>query len=755
MTPQLPPPHTIQAQCPPSLNQSQQHQQQQVFSFSAAPTTNTFDWLQSQPETNDPPLFAQSLDELATLPQNVLADGSSQQQSSFPPTNGSITHSFVPVQSHNHHQLSHHQQHQFQLQTQSHNLPSQQHDPHDQNIQQNQLQQLLKGPRAIMAPVSTSFPPPISSNTRNPAQLLTTTDTFAFPSVNDISTSQPTPQHPPTYQPIHQHQSASMPTSNNAPIATLPPCPGTQQLVGLLSSSNGAPLLPPPPQAHIDNRPEPLHIPDRQDVMLNRQPQFSQSFQTPDHQKSPMSMLESSMDLSKPINALGPQCFAGFYLVALTRTLVKNRTLPLQVRRAFMAPQLHFRFTVRDPKWRNVVTVHIPYKCLSDAGEWLRCRLGVVDEPYTFKQIKDPLQKLVTDAWADGNWQPLINVLGDDFADVPVMDVDDALECVSGRPQGTPHQFFRQVNCHKGAPDIRRDVDGAISAENELRIVLEHLGLPQDGSNIPVTQFRNDVYPLWRQRCPYIREHDFPDCCQFYDGGYFKKIMYHKHLYNVSSCNSSYHVKDIFEGLQEVRKVWNNPTGMCVREAKCAAGLRYNVDKSFQSSIRSYSKARYLHLAPRMMRELEGVKRRLFDRVRYLVNTKLEKYPHCRDLLREIEIKSESLTHRQLPDSLYDKNVDFEITGQMPGARKRKRHERDAAGMPSTPREQKRIHAHLSLQRKKAMHRRYGQYIQILREDCQKQKNFLESVKQHGEDCSCHVVHSTNRYPTSANTPVA
>ena len=479
-----------------------------------------------------------------------------------------------------------------------------------------------------------------------------------------------------------------------------------------------------------------------------------------------LALLANTADLSKPINALGPLCFSGFYLVSLTRTIVRNKTVPRNVRQAFMAPQLHHNFTIRDKrdhKWRHIPTVQIPYDALSAAGDWLRRRLGVTDEAYTFKHIKDALQKAVTDAWSAACWEPLVRILHVNFPSVTQQHLDQVLESesISGRAKGTPKQFFKQINCHKGAADIRRDVDGAISARESLRWVLTHLGLNLSGCNISITKFRDEVFPLWKHQCPYVQEHNIPNCCQFYDGGYFKKIMIHKHLYNVNGCSSSYHVKDLFEGLDEVIKVWSNPTGMCVREAKCAAGLRYNVDKSFQSGIRSYSKSKFLEAAPHTANEFLELERQLHDRVQKLLKIKLKKHFKCRKALREIEMNSDTLSQRQLPDILRPNVMDVVVpqSPSSPTLRKRKRHERDALLSPSTPREQKRKHAHLSLKRKEAAEQRVRQYLELLREDCQKQQGLLDSVRRHGDDCNCQDVHhgevSTNKYLTSNNVPVA
>lgn len=470
------------------------------------------------------------------------------------------------------------------------------------------------------------------------------------------------------------------------------------------------------------------------------------------------------LDLDKPINALGPMCFAGFYLVSLTRTIVRNKTVPMPVRRAFMAPQLAFEFTVKDPrdsKWRHVPTVQIPYEGLYGAGEWLRAKL-VLPEGCAFKNVKDALQKAVTEAWAEGQWHLLVDTLSGGFEVASATDLDAALACdaVSGRAKGTPIDYFRQINCHKGAPDIRRDVDGAISAREVLRWVLAHLRLNAAGCNISVATFRDDVFPLWKTHCPYVREHQGEQCCQFYDGGYFKKIMIHKHLYNVDCCSSSYHVKDLFEGLDEVIKVWSNPTGMCVREAKCAAGLRYNVDKSFQSGIRSYSKAKFLEAAPHTARDLLELERQLHSRVQEMLNIKQKRHPKCRKALRAIEIRSDCFSQRQLPDVLRPEPFALP-SGHAPSspARKRKRQDRDVVLSPSTPREQKRKHAHLSLKRKEAAEKRVKQYLELLREDCQKMQNFLDAVNRHGEDCNCLEPNPNEtaapRWLTSANVPVA
>lgn len=454
--------------------------------------------------------------------------------------------------------------------------------------------------------------------------------------------------------------------------------------------------------------------------------------------------------------------------MSLTRTIVRNRTVPLEVRKAFMAPQLHFSFTVRDNrdvKWRNIPTVQIPYDSLSAAGDWLRLKLNVHQEQYTFKHIKDALQKAVTDAWADSAWGLLVDTLREEFDDVSKDDLEDALHCssISGRASGTPPQYFNQVNCHKGAPDIRRDVDGAISARESLKWVLSHLGLNANGCNISIAKFRDEVFPLWKHHCQYVREHEVGNCCHFYSGGYFKKIMIHKHLYNVNGCTSSYHVKDLFEGLDEVIKVWSNPTGMCVREAKCAAGLRYNVDKSFQSGIRSYSKAKFLEAAPHTAQEFVELERELHSRVQGMIKMKTKKYSKCRRALRLLEVKSNSVAQRQVPDVLRAGTPELPGTpcsAESPGSRKRKRQERDDMFLPSTPREQKRKHAHLSLKRKEVAEQQVKQYLELVRGDCQKQQGILDSAKRHGEECSCHEeptteLTPTGRYPTSANTPVA
>lgn len=476
------------------------------------------------------------------------------------------------------------------------------------------------------------------------------------------------------------------------------------------------------------------------------------------------SLMSSSGDLSKPINALGPLCFSGFYLVSLTRTIVRNKTVPYMVRSAFMAPQLHFRFTVRDKrdhKWRHVPTVQIPYNVLCTAGDWLRQQLGVGEDVCTFKQIKDGLQKAVTDAWSQGCWEKLVAVLSSDFPTVNRHNLDDVLECesISGRGRGTPTDFFKQINCHKGAGDIRRDVDGAISARESLRWVLGQLGVNLSGCNISITKFREEVFPMWKQHCAYVALHSAPNCCQFYDGGYFKKIMIHKHLYNVSGCSSSYHVKDLFEGLDEVIKVWSNPTGMCVREAKCAAGLRYNVDKSFQSGIRSYSKSKFLEAAPRTAKRFEEMEEALLKETRRVLGMKQNKYYKCRKALADIEevVKNKRWTvgQRGLGELMRTQVVDVSPGGGM--SRKRKRVEREGILYPATPREQKRKHAHLSLKRKEANEQRVKQYLEGLREECRRLEEVLEGVKRHGEDCGCNEgeMGVGERFPTSANVPVA
>lgn len=476
-------------------------------------------------------------------------------------------------------------------------------------------------------------------------------------------------------------------------------------------------------------------------------------------------------DITKPINALGPLCFAGFYLVTLTRTLVRNRMVPHAVRAVFLAPQLHFGFTMRDRrdgKWRHVHTVQIPYDGLTAAGNWLRLKLAITHPQYTFKHIKDALQKAVADAWADGAWGRLVDTLAHQFDRISEDDINDALDsdAVSSRASGTPAAFFALVNCHKGAPDIRRDVDGAISARESLKTVLAHLGLNEFDCNISIARFRDEVFPLWKRHCAYVREHETVDCCRFYNGGYFKKIMIHKHLYNINGCTSSYHVKDLFEGLEEVIKVWSNPTGMCVREAKCAAGLRYNVDKSFQSGIRSYSKAKFLEAAPHTANEFAGLERQLHESLQHLVQFKMKKFPKCRRALRRLCASSEAVTPRPPPDVLRPDTPESPGTPCSPcspGARKRKRQERDLMVLPSTPREQKRQHAHLSLKRKEAAEQQVRQYLELLRADCQKQQCLLESVKLHGEDCACgeasypSEIDMSSRYPTPTctNPPVA
>lgn len=490
-----------------------------------------------------------------------------------------------------------------------------------------------------------------------------------------------------------------------------------------------------------------------------------------------------SGDLSKPINALGALCFAGFYLVTLTRTLVRNRTVPHAVRRTFMAPQLHFGFTIRDRrdgKWRHIHTVQIPYGALTEAGEWLRARLEIDADSVTFKGVKDALQKAVASAWTDGTWGKLVDRLATNFGPSVESQVNAALDCdaVASRTSGTPRQFFNQLNCHKNSPDIRRDVDGAISAREALKFTLTQLGLNPSGNNIPIGKFRDEVFPLWEYHCSYVREHGYPNCCSFYGGGYFKKIMIHKHLYNMDGCTSSYHVKDLFEGLDEVVKAWNNPTGMCVREAKCAAGLRYNVDKSFQSGIRSYAKAKFLEAAPHTAKEFLSLEREIHLRVLRVIETKMKTLPACARALRDIEAKSEMSEQRMPPDVLLSSGVTHisvnasaeneravyspgtlsTVQGLWPNLRKRRRHDLDQdrdsevdrvlereqenerelmLGTMATPREQKRKHAHLSLKRKEAAEIQVRNYLETLRGDCQRQQELLDRARRHGESCHC------------------
>lgn len=504
-----------------------------------------------------------------------------------------------------------------------------------------------------------------------------------------------------------------------------------------------------------------------------------------------------SGDLSKPINTLGPLCFAGFYLVTLTRTLVRNRTVPHDVRKTFMAPQLHFGFTVRDKrdgKWRHVHTVQIPYDSLIAAGEWLRTRLEIDAERVSFKEIKDVLQKAVASAWVDGTWGKLVDRLNTDFGPTVHAQVNAALDCdaIANRTSGTPRQFFNQLNCHKGASDIRKDVDGAISARETLKWTLSQLGYNPSGSNIPIGKFRDDIYPLWQHRCSYVREHGYLNCCTFYSGGYFKKIMIHKHLYNIEGCSSSFHVKDLFEGLDEVIKAWTNPTGMCVREAKCAAGLRYNVDKSFQSGIRSYAKAKFLEAAPHTAREFVTLEQELHRRVFRITRMKMSTFPNCIHALRDIETKSKSMGKHLPPDVLlssglnlvpldtgvrgnqstgYIKSVELNLDSPS-STRKRQRREQEhqrefeietererelMLGVMSTPREQKRKHAHLSLKRKEAAEFQVRNYLEVLRGDCQRQQELLDSAICHGEDCCCSEKTSNDiesRFLSSKHSPV-
>lgn len=492
---------------------------------------------------------------------------------------------------------------------------------------------------------------------------------------------------------------------------------------------------------------------------------------------------QSSNEGMKPINTLGSTCFAGFYLVTLTRTLIRNHTVPLAVRRAFLAPQINFGFTIRDQrdgKYRHVHTVQIPYDALNTAGEWLRVRLGISTKACTFKQIKDTLQRCLTNAWGNDNWTPLVHRFQADFGDEFNASIDDALrsEAVVGRGFGTPRQFFHLLNCHKGALDIRRDVDGAISARESLKWVLSELGLNVTGNDVPVAQFRDDIFPLWKHHCAYVREHSVANCCSFYCGGYFKKIMTHRHLYDVDGCLSAYHVKDLFEGLEEVIKVWNNPTGMCVREAKCAAGLRYNVDKSFQSGIRSYAKAKFLEAAPHTALEMTTLERRLHQQVQNVVWLKSKKFSKCRRALRQIEIQARAIGNVPVPEALSNQDAGIFSSGSASsahGIRKRKRQEREqdqdtdvgapeaevAVGAdPPTPREQKRKHAHLSLKRKEAMELQVKEYLDAVRADCERQQALLDEANGHGEICGCQTAVldeavPAGRFVASNNAPVA
>lgn len=305
-----------------------------------------------------------------------------------------------------------------------------------------------------------------------------------------------------------------------------------------------------------------------------------------------------------------------------------------------------------------------------------------------YSSLMNLLQKAISETWADATWSSLVNTLSDDFdGTVDAKDVDDALdsEGVCAGVASTPPMFLRRVNCHKDAPDIRRDIDGAVASQDCLRTVLHHLCLEHhipsgssssssnshhrnnhhrhnnkdmhhhhhhsnDNNNnggggrqhqhenktISIARFRDEIFPLWKRHCPYVAQHDGKDCCRFHAGGYFKKMMFYKHLYSVAACTSSYHVKDIFDGLDEVIKVGSNPTGMCVREAKCAAGLRYNVDKSFQSGIRSYSKEKFVEAAPHTAAQFVALDRQLRMRITRLADERVALFPKCRAALRQL-----------------------------------------------------------------------------------------------------------------------
>lgn len=78
----------------------------------------------------------------------------------------------------------------------------------------------------------------------------------------------------------------------------------------------------------------------------------------------------------------------------------------------------------------------------------------------------------------------------------------------------------------------------------------------------------------------------------------------------------------------------------------------------------------------------------------------------------------------------------------------------------ATPREQKRQHAHRTLERKKATEDSVKKHLEQLREDCQRQQNLLDSVKSHGVSCGCHSVamgdvNAESVYVTSANARAA
>lgn len=376
-------------------------------------------------------------------------------------------------------------------------------------------------------------------------------------------------------------------------------------------------------------------------------------------------------------------------------------------------------------------------------------------------------------------------------------------DAIAGKPLATPPEYIGRLNCHKGAPDIRRDVDGAITARRALHDVLHVLGLKSTA--VSAGMFRRVVSPAWKQRCLYVATHCRPNCCSFYEGGYFKKLMSHSQLYGDSAALS---VQEVIEGLDEVIKLWNNPGGMCVREAKCAAGLRYNVDKSFQSGVRSYVKARFLKEAPAMINKLHMQEQSAYHSVKSVLRIKRAKFFRCRDELDAIEISADALLPR-ICSSLAsspspnmhgtDMNVHSLIPPHLPPpppppppqdtlnmplhghvqqpvygvgdgdvyathslvatpTKKRRRVDFDDANCPATPREQKRKHAHLSLKRKEANENNWKRYLEEKQRVCNQLQLLLDTAERHGEYCSCEDVAEdggAGEFPTTENTPVA
>ncbi|CAN8065379.1 unnamed protein product [Agarophyton chilense] len=504
---------------------------------------------------------------------------------------------------------------------------------------------------------------------------------------------------------------------------------------------------------------------------------------------------------TKPVDALGPSCLIALYFTTLTRTLLRNRAVPIRARLSFLSPQLHYKFTqLINGKWKNVPTVQLPYASLCQAGNWLTARIGL--QHPNFKNAKDTLQSTLTHAWQTRNWMCVVNLLGEGD---PAM--ADLLECdaIAGKPLATPPQFLDRLNCHKGAPDIRCDVDGALLARQALNDVLEMLGYK--AASVSAGMFRRVVSPAWKQRCAYAASHSRPNCCPFYEGGYFKKLMSHSQLYGDSAAFS---VQEVLEGLDEVIKLWNNPGGMCVREAKCAAGLRYNVDKSFQSGVRSYVKARFLREAPSAIDHLRVQEQHTYQSVKNLLRIKRAKHFRCREQLDMIEATVDDIVPRftaTLGATMQPSDLDFQpftpqpqtppppplpppsasseplhfhgsvtvplqpiypcedaigmVASQALGVaavKKRKRPEFEQGLCPTTPREQKRKHAHLSLKRKEAAETALRQFLEERRGVCAQLQDLLNRTEQHGECCNCPDIGdlaAPGEFPTSANTPVA